>query len=105
MQVQFQRPVTFGKATYGKGVHSVPASLADDWYFKAMQKDGHAVILRADEPENLIEAEAIIDPATLKPEEVIVFDVAESAELEKAETVEEAEAIIEKKINPKKKAK
>jgi hypothetical protein len=63
MQVQFNHPVTFGEETYGKGQHSVPDALADDWYFKAMQEDGNAVVLREAEEA---EAEAEAKPAAKK---------------------------------------
>lgn len=47
MQVQFNKPVTIGNATYGKGVHNVPAEdVKDNWFFDALVKDGSAVVLR-----------------------------------------------------------
>ncbi len=47
MQVQFKRPVTIGKETYGKGVHNVPdADVKDNWFFEGLVKEGNAIILR-----------------------------------------------------------
>lgn len=52
MQVQFNKPVTIGASTYGKGQHEVPsADVKDNWFFDALVKDGSAVILRAEEGE------------------------------------------------------
>lgn len=50
MQVQFNRPVTIGGVTYGKGQHAVPDEVKGDWFFEALVKDGNAVVLRADDP-------------------------------------------------------
>lgn len=51
MQVQFNRPVTIGKFTYGKGQHSVPSKdLENNWFFDAMLKEGSAFILRPEAP-------------------------------------------------------
>ncbi len=61
MQVQFKRPVTIGKETYGKGVHNVPdADVKDNWFFEGLVKEGNAIILRKDEdqPAPAVEAEA-----------------------------------------------
>ena len=61
MQVQFKRPVTIGKETYGKGVHNVPeADVKDNWFFDALVKEGNAIVLRKDEeqPAPAVEAEA-----------------------------------------------
>jgi hypothetical protein len=50
MQVQFNKPVTIGANTYGKGQHEVPAAdLKDNWFFDALVKEGSAVVLRAEE--------------------------------------------------------
>lgn len=50
MQIQFKRPVTIGKETYGKGVHNVPEDdVNDNWFFDALVKDGDAIVLRAEE--------------------------------------------------------
>jgi len=50
MQVQFNRPVTIGKNTYGKGQHTVPdEDVKDNWFFDALVKDGSAVVLRQDD--------------------------------------------------------
>jgi len=39
MQVQFNRPVTLGKNTYGKGQHAVPdEDVKDNWFFDALVK-------------------------------------------------------------------
>lgn len=52
MQVQFNKPVTIGAHTYGKGQHEVPAAdVKDNWFFDALVKDGSAVVLRAEEGE------------------------------------------------------
>lgn len=52
MQVQFNKPVTIGAHTYGKGQHEVPAAdVKDNWFFDALVKDGSAVVLRAEEEE------------------------------------------------------
>ena len=53
MQVQFNRPVTLGKSTYGKGQHSVPAEEAEGWFFEGLVKAGDVLVLRDD-----LEAEA-----------------------------------------------
>lgn len=61
MQVQFKRPVTIGRETYGKGVHNVPeAEVKDNWFFDALVKEGNAIVLRKDEeqPATTVEAEA-----------------------------------------------
>lgn len=68
MQVQFKRPVTIGKETYGKGVHNVPeADVKDNWFFDALVKEGNAIILRKDEeqPAPAVEAE-VKKPAAKK---------------------------------------
>ena len=52
MQVQFNKPVTIGAHTYGKGQHEVPAAdVKDNWFFDALVKEGSAVVLRAEERE------------------------------------------------------
>ena len=52
MQVQFNKPVTIGANTYGKGQHEVPAAdVKDNWFFDALVKEGSAVVLRAEEGE------------------------------------------------------
>lgn len=68
MQVQFKRPVTIGKETYGKGVHNVPdADVKDNWFFDGLVKEGNAIILRKDEeqPDPAVEAE-VKKPAAKK---------------------------------------
>lgn len=56
MQVQFNKPVTIGAHTYGKGQHEVPAAdVKDNWFFDALVKDGAAVVLRAEEGEAMPE--------------------------------------------------
>lgn len=68
MQVQFKRPVTIGKETYGKGVHNVPdADVKDNWFFDGLVKEGSAIILRKDEeqPAPAVEAE-VKKPAAKK---------------------------------------
>lgn len=57
MQVQFNRPVTIDDVTYGKGVHDVPSSLKEHWFFQAMLSDESALVLREDEPEKEPEKE------------------------------------------------
>jgi hypothetical protein len=60
MQVQFNKPVTIGENTYGKGQHEVPApDVKDNWFLDALVKEGSAVILRAEEGEAM--AEVAID--------------------------------------------
>lgn len=49
MELQFNRPVTLGKMTYGKGVHQVPAEDCAGWLYEAMVKEGGIVVLRDDE--------------------------------------------------------
>lgn len=51
MQVQFNKPVTLGKQTYGKGQHAVPAEDAKGWFFDALITDGSVVILRDETPK------------------------------------------------------
>lgn len=47
MQVQFNKPVTIGANTYGKGQHEVPsADVKDNWFFDALVAEGSAVVLR-----------------------------------------------------------
>lgn len=75
MQVQFNRPVTIGKETYGKGQHSVPdEDVKDNWFFGALVKEGSAVVLRQDEDveaqaaaEAPAEAEAQAEAPAAKP--------------------------------------
>lgn len=58
MQVQFNKPVTIGAHTYGKGQHEVPAAdVKDNWFFDALVKEGSAVVLRAEEGEAMGEVE------------------------------------------------
>lgn len=50
MQVQFNKPVTIGANTYGKGQHEVPAAdVKDNWFFDALVAEGSAVVLREGE--------------------------------------------------------
>jgi len=52
MQVQFNRPVTIGLETYGKGQHSVPdADCQGNWFFDALVADGDAVVLNPEVEE------------------------------------------------------
>ena len=47
MQIQFNRPVTIGEHTYGKGQHNVPdADTKGNWFFDALVNEGAAVVLR-----------------------------------------------------------
>ena len=73
MQVQFNRPVTIGGVTYGKGQHAVPDEAKKDWFFEALVKDGTAVVLRADEP---VEAAA---PAVVEAQWPSMDETMESA--------------------------
>jgi hypothetical protein len=58
MQVQFNKPVTIGANTYGKGQHEVPAAdVKDNWFFDALVKEGAAVVLRAEEGKAVAEVE------------------------------------------------
>lgn len=100
MQVQFKRPATIHGVTYGKGVHEAPDSIANDWYFKAMQSDGDVIVHRLS-----VSPDAVIEPATLKADEVIMLDESDVAALDSAETQEEVDAIIEQKAGRKKKVK
>lgn len=50
MQVQFNKPVTIGANTYGKGTHEVAAAdVKDNWFFDALVAEGSAVVLRDEE--------------------------------------------------------
>ena len=50
MQVQFNKPVTIGANTFGKGVHEVAAAdVKDNWFFDALVAEGSAVVLRDEE--------------------------------------------------------
>lgn len=52
MQVQFNKPVTIGDNTYGKGQHEVPdADVKNNWFFDALVEEGSAVVLREGEGE------------------------------------------------------
>jgi|AntDeeMinimDraft_6_1070357.scaffolds.fasta_scaffold84318_1 hypothetical protein len=46
MQVQFNKPITLGENTYGKGQHDVPDADAKGWFFDAIVNEGDAVVLR-----------------------------------------------------------
>jgi hypothetical protein len=46
MKVQFNKPVTLGKDTFGVGQHDVPSEYKSHWFFEALVKDGSAVVLR-----------------------------------------------------------
>lgn len=49
MQIQFNRPVTLNKVTYGKGQHTVPDADAQGWFFDALVNAGDAEVLRGAE--------------------------------------------------------
>lgn len=67
MQVQFNRPVTIGKETYGKGVHNVPdADVKDNWFFDGLVKEGNAIILRKDEEQSDTAVEAEVKKPAAK---------------------------------------
>lgn len=52
MQVQFNKPVTIGGVTYGKGVHAIDSdSVKDDWFFDSLVKDGDAFVLQGEDEE------------------------------------------------------
>lgn len=53
MKVQFNRQVAFNNVVYAKGAHIVPDAIYDHWYFKALVKDGEAVVLEAPAKEEL----------------------------------------------------
>lgn len=58
MQVQFNKPVTIGANTYGKGAHEVPAAdLKDNWFFDALVSEGSAIVLRDEEVAAEVKAE------------------------------------------------
>ena len=72
MQVQFNKPVTIGAHTYGKGQHEVPAADAkDNWFFDALVKEGSAVVLRAEEGEAMAEVENDAPAAAEHSEEAV----------------------------------
>ncbi len=54
MQIQFNRPVTLGENTYGKGQHDVPDADAAGWFFDALVKEGDAVVLRESVQEEAV---------------------------------------------------
>lgn len=57
MQIQFNRPTTLNKVTYGKGQHAVPDADAQGWFFDALVKSGDAEVLRgAESPAEAQEA-------------------------------------------------
>lgn len=58
MQVQFNKPVTLGKTTFGKGQHAVPAEDCAGWFFDAMVKDGTIIVLRDETVKKTIEPTA-----------------------------------------------
>lgn len=97
MQVQFNRPVTLTaddgeQATFGKGVHPVPAKFCKGWYFEALQKDEDALVLKEDDEEgqggnagdslldgNVKEVVAKIEAAELSAEELAALAEQETA--------------------------
>jgi hypothetical protein len=58
MQLQFNKPITLGTETYGKGQHTVFNDAAKGWFFDALVEAGDIVVLRKDEPAQFIEPEA-----------------------------------------------
>lgn len=95
MQVQFNRPVTLTaedgeQATFGKGVHPVPAKFCKGWYFESLQKDEDVLVLKEDDEEeggsgdnlldgNVKEVVAKIEAATLSAEELAALAEQEAA--------------------------
>lgn len=96
MQVQFNRPVTLTaedgeQATFGKGVHPVPAKFCKGWYFESLQKDEDALVLKEDEEEetgnvgtglldgNVKEVVAKIEAAEMSAEELAALAEQEAA--------------------------
>lgn len=45
MQVQLKGPKKLAGKLYKKGVHELPDALLDDWFLKALLKDGDAVLV------------------------------------------------------------
>lgn len=71
MQVQFNKPVTIGAHTYGKGQHEVAADdVKNNWFFDALVEEGSAVVLRAeDAPVETTEEQAEVPAAEGQVEE------------------------------------
>lgn len=83
MQVQFNRPVTLTaedgeQATFGKGVHPVPAKFGKGWYFDGLKKDEDILVLKEDEAVesadilagNVKEVVAAVEAAEMTNEEL-----------------------------------
>lgn len=86
MQVQFNRPVTINRVTYGKGVHEVPANdVKDNWFFNGLVNDGDAVVLRE---ESAQEAEAETNAETEAETESQAETDAEQSDEESAQEAE-----------------
>lgn len=67
MQIQFNKPVTIGANTYGKGTHDVPAAdVKDNWFFDALVAEGSAVVLREGNEEVASTDETKTDEAPAK---------------------------------------
>lgn len=54
MQIQLNQPITFTtndseQATFGKGVHHVPAKFCSCWYFDALKADGTILVLKEED--------------------------------------------------------
>lgn len=48
MQVTLKRVVEFNGIRYGIGQHEMPDDLESDWYFKALQADGDAIVIETE---------------------------------------------------------
>lgn len=55
VKVLFNRPVTLGENTFGKGVHDVEEKLCIGSFFDALQKDGFIEVLGKPEVEPEVE--------------------------------------------------
>lgn len=95
MQVQFNKPITLGKTTYGKGQHTVPVEDAQGWFFDALVKDGSVIVLRDEPAKQMPVAEPekpAVEPEKPKtwrkgrrkaePQDEVASDDAESVEAE-----------------------
>ncbi len=51
MYVQLKRQVALDGKVYPAGLHTLPDSLSKHWFFKALVKDGSAVLKTTDKPE------------------------------------------------------
>lgn len=56
MQIQLNFPKKLGGKFYAKGKHSIDDALANDWFFKALVKEGEIIVLARDEMAQKIQA-------------------------------------------------